>query len=82
MSTTWKTLREWLPDGQIYGYQHHTGIRLIDVRKHPVHGYDPSGKWNVFAPGNVFPVNAGTGTAKEWKTWVDANADKILEGRF
>lgn len=73
-------LREW-SEGQIYGYVHvETGVRLIDIKKHPIHGYDPSnGKWNVFVPGCLFPVNAGSGTVAEWKSWVAEKAASLVE---
>jgi hypothetical protein len=77
---TFEPLREYFPDGQIYGYTHvETGVRLIDIKRHPVTGYDPyCGKWNVFVPGRVFPVNAGSGTAAEWKSWVEENAARLV----
>jgi hypothetical protein len=76
---TFEPLREYFPDGQIYGYVHvETGVRLINVRKHPVTGYDPSTKWNVFVPGSVYLVNAGDGPAAEWKSWVEENAARLV----
>lgn len=80
MDSDWIEHRE-IDKPRPYAYTHKpTGIRLIDIKRHPVYAYDPScGHWNVFAPNKTFPVNAGNGSAAEWKTWITNNIDYCLK---
>jgi len=72
----WITERD--TDGKPHTHIHKpSGMELVDIKKAPRTGYDDSvGKWNVFEPGNTFPINAGSGSAKEWKSWVEGEHAK------